>query len=70
MFTWDVQVTAYVGTGGAAGASQAPPAGGSQPPSSGNGLPGQLPLMKVTGVMRFTANPLTKKVTAQLISLK
>ena len=68
MFSWDVQVTAYVGTGGTAGASQAPPAGESQSASSGGGT-GQLPLTKVTGVMRFTANPLTKKVTASLINL-
>ncbi|MFY9622662.1 MAG: S8 family serine peptidase [Pyrinomonadaceae bacterium] len=68
MFTWDVRVTAYVSSG-QAGATQSPQGGGAQAPPGGSGLTGQLPLMKVTGVMRFTANPLTKKVTASLIKL-
>ncbi len=70
MFSWDVQVTAYVGTGGSSSASQSQSSGGSQPPAGGSGAGGILPLTKVTAVMRFTANPLTKKVTSQLISLK
>ncbi|MFZ0750024.1 MAG: S8 family serine peptidase [Pyrinomonadaceae bacterium] len=68
MFTWDVRVTAYVSSG-QAGATQSPQGGGAQAPPGGSGLTGQLPLMKVTGMMRFTANPLTKKVTASLIKL-
>ncbi len=68
MFSWDVQVTAYVQNGAQPGAGQpAPPSGGGS--DSGSGLP-TLPLTKVTGVMRFTANPLTRTVTSQLISLK
>ncbi len=70
MFTYDAVVTAYVGTGGGSSSSAAP-AGGSQPPPSGSSVPTNLlPLSKVTAVMRFTANPLTKTVTAQLVSLK
>ena len=34
----------------------------------GSGL--NLPLTKMTAVMRFTANPLTRTVTSQLISVK
>jgi hypothetical protein len=68
MFSWDVQVTAYVSTGAPAGSTQSP-SGGSSTPASG-GLPiGNLPLTKVSAVMRFTANPLTKTVTSQLIKL-
>ncbi|MGZ5434962.1 MAG: S8 family serine peptidase [Pyrinomonadaceae bacterium] len=70
MFTFDVVVTAYLpnGTGGAGtqGAAAPPPSGG----GSDSGLTGQLPLTKVTAVMRFTANPLTKKVTASLVTLR
>ncbi|MGZ8842773.1 MAG: S8 family serine peptidase [Pyrinomonadaceae bacterium] len=68
MFSWDVIVTAYVGTGGSSSSSSSS-SGGSQPPPAG-GSGSLLPLTKVTGVMRFTANPLTRKVTSQLISLK
>jgi subtilisin family serine protease len=68
MFSWDVQVTAYVSTGAPAGpGSQSSSTGGSSTGSSG-GLP-TLPLTKVSAVMRFTANPLTKTVTSQLIKL-
>jgi hypothetical protein len=70
MFSWDVLVTAYVGTGGSSGSSASASAA-SQSPSSGGSDPGSLlPLTKVKAVMRFTANPLTKTVTAQLVSLK
>ncbi len=71
MFSWDVQVTAYLQTGGTPSASPATAPAGSQPPPSSGGLPSaNLPLTKLTAVMRFTANPLTKTVTSQLISLK
>ncbi|MFS8086365.1 MAG: hypothetical protein ACMG6H_12105, partial [Acidobacteriota bacterium] len=70
MFTWDVVATAYVGTGGSSSSSSSS-SGSSQSAPSGSGSPGSLlPLSKVTAVMRFTANPLTKTVTAQLISVK
>jgi minor extracellular serine protease Vpr len=70
MFTYDAVVTAYIGSGGSGGSS-APSSGGSQTPPSGNSASGSLlPLSKVTAVMRFTANPLTKTVTAQLVNLK
>ena len=68
MFTWDVQVTAYVSSGGTSSTSSSAPASGSQTSSSG-GITGSLPLTKVTAVMRFTANPLTRTVTSQLIKL-
>ena len=65
----DVLVTAYVGTGGSSSSSSSSSSGGSQSssPSSGGGL---LPLTKITAVMRFTVNPLTKTVTSQLIKLQ
>jgi hypothetical protein len=70
MFTFDVIVTAHLatGTGGGDSGTQgapAPPAGG----GSGSGLGSQLPLTTITGRLRFTANPITKQVTATLISL-
>ena len=69
MFTYDAVVTAYVGTGG--GSSSSSSQGGAQaPPAGGGGSGTLLPLSKVKAVMRFTANPLTRTVTAQLISLK
>ncbi|HXI25327.1 MAG TPA: S8 family serine peptidase [Pyrinomonadaceae bacterium] len=71
MFSWDVQVTAYVATGGSSGASsQSSSSGGSSQSSSGSLPSVNLPLTKVSAVMRFTANPLTKTVTSKLISLK
>ena len=69
MFTYDAVVTAYIGGGGPGGSSAAP-SGGSPTPPSGNSTSNLLALSKVTAVMRFTANPLTKTVTAQLVSLK
>jgi hypothetical protein len=67
MFTFDAVVTAYLSTGGGG------EGGGAAAASGGTGTTGGDPnglLTKFTGVMRFTANPLTKTVTAQLISLK
>ena len=70
MFTWDVVATAYVGTGGGSSSSSSSQAGAQSAPA-GSGASGKvLSLSKITAVMRFTANPLTKKVTGQLISLK
>jgi subtilisin family serine protease len=69
MFNWDVQVTAYLGTGSSSSSSSTSSSssgGGGSQSSSPTSL---LPLTKVTAVMRFTANPLTKTVTAQLIKL-
>jgi hypothetical protein len=72
LFSWDVQVTAYVsnGGGGSSSSSQSSSSGGSGSNSSGGLLTGNLPLTKLTAVMRFTANPLTRTVTSQLISVK
>ena len=67
MFMWDVQVTAYIDTGASGASSQSAQGSGGQSTSGSGDL---TPLTKVTGVMRFTANPLTKKVSATLISLK
>lgn len=70
LFSWDVQVTAYVSSGGSASSSSSSSSsGGSQTSSSSGGLP-NLPLTKATALMRFTANPLTRTVTSQLISVK
>ncbi|HVQ36465.1 MAG TPA: S8 family serine peptidase [Pyrinomonadaceae bacterium] len=64
MFSFDVNVTAYVSEGGGAGGggAAAPATGGSGGSSSGAG--GLLPLSKT---MRITVNPLTKSVTAKLL---
>ncbi|HEY6189053.1 MAG TPA: S8 family serine peptidase [Pyrinomonadaceae bacterium] len=65
MFNFYVQVTAYengatpAAPGGAAPSSPASGGGGSTSPT------GSLP--KLTGLLRITANPLTKTVTAQLV---
>jgi subtilisin family serine protease len=67
MFTFDVVVTAYVANGTAGAGTQsaaAPPPSGS---GSNSGLTTQL--TKITGVLRFSANPLTKQVTTSLIKL-
>jgi subtilisin family serine protease len=70
MFTYDAVVTGYIGSG-SSGGSSALSSGGSPPPPSGTSASGNLlPLSKVTALIRFTANPLTKTVTAQLVSLK
>jgi subtilisin family serine protease len=71
MFSFDVVVTAYLTSGGSgtSGGASAAPSGGSQAPPSGPGG-GTGPLNKFTAVMRFTANPLTKNVVVQLVSLK
>lgn len=68
MFTFDAVVTAYVSTGG--GSSSSSSSSSSQQSSSGSGGSGVLPLTQLKAVLRFTANPLTKTVTAQLVSLK
>lgn len=71
LFSWDVQVTAYVSSGGSSSSSQSSTSSGGSGSNSSSGLPtGNLPLTKITAVMRFTANPLTKTVTSQLISVK
>ncbi len=70
MFSWDVQVTAYLATGASSGSTSSSSAGSSEPPPASGGSGSLLPLTKVTAVMRFTANPLTRTVTKQLLTLK
>jgi hypothetical protein len=70
MFSWDVQVTAYVATGGSSSSSSQSSSSGDSGSNSSSGLPSaNLPLTKLTAVMRFTANPLTKQVTVTLVRL-
>jgi hypothetical protein len=69
MFTYDAVITAYVNTGGGSSSSSSQ-SGAGAPPAGGGGTSTLLPLSKLKAVMRFTANPLTKTVTAQLIGLK
>jgi minor extracellular serine protease Vpr len=69
MFTFDAVVTAYLGSGGSSSSSTAP-SQQQQSSSGAGGTGGLLPLTKLKAVMRFTANPLTKTVTAQLVNLK
>ncbi|HLL76865.1 MAG TPA: S8 family serine peptidase [Pyrinomonadaceae bacterium] len=64
MFTYDVLVTGYRGAGGGAQAAGAPAGGGASASSSSD------PLGGATALLRFTANPLTRSVSAQLVSLK
>lgn len=65
LFTFDAVVTAYVSGGGGGGEATAPQGG--TPSPSGAGSTGLL--TQLNAVIRFTANPLTRTVTAQLISL-
>jgi hypothetical protein len=70
LFTFDAVVTAYLSTGnrgdgGSAGGTSVLPAGG-QPSGGSSGVL----LNQVTAVMRFTANPITKTVSVQLVSLR
>ena len=69
MFMWDVQVTAYLGTGSSSNSSSSSSSSSGGSGSQSSSPTSLLPLTKVTAVMRFTANPLTKTVTAQLIKL-
>lgn len=70
LFNFDAVVTAYLSTGGGSGTS----GGSTEPLSGGQSAAGSGDaagvLSKVTAVLRFTANPLTKTVTAQLVSLQ
>src|SRR5713226_780317 len=70
MFTFDAVVTGYLQTGAAASGSSS----SSSAPASQQSSPSNDPLAgvltKFTAVLRFTANPLTNTVTAQLVSLK
>jgi subtilisin family serine protease len=69
MFTFDTVVTAYQGTAGSSGSGSSTTASQEQQGSSGTSVAG-LPLSQFKAVMRFTVNPLTKSVTAQLVGLK
>jgi hypothetical protein len=69
MFTFDAVVTAYLGSGGSSSSSGSAPNSSQQQSSSGSDPTAGL-LKQVKAVMRFTANPLTKTVTVQLVSLK
>ncbi len=65
MFSFDVNVTAYVSAGGGDGAGSAAPAGGV---SGGSGASsGSTSLLPLNKTMRITVNPLTKSVTAKLL---
>jgi minor extracellular serine protease Vpr len=63
MFSFDVNVTAYVSEGGGGGGGLAAPAGGASGGSSG----GSNPLLPLNKTMRITVNPLTKLVTVKLL---
>ncbi len=73
LFTFDVVVTGYVTNGNAGTSSMSSGSSGpgpSSPPGGGSGSSGAGPLSQIKAVLRFTANPLTKTVTAKLVSLK
>jgi subtilisin family serine protease len=71
LFNFDIAVTAYVSTqdanAGTSSGAGAPPSGGQSAPVGGGqgGI-----LTQVRAVLRFTANPITKTVTAQLVNLR
>jgi hypothetical protein len=69
MFTFDAVVTAYLPVGGSS-PSAAAPASSSPPPATTASDPTAGVLKQINAAMRFTANPLTKTVTVQLVSLK
>jgi len=69
LFQFDVKVTAYLtNSNGGGGSSSAPSASGGAGSQSSNGLsvPG-IDLDAITGVMRFTINPLTGGVTTEFV---
>jgi hypothetical protein len=70
LFTWDSVVTAYLRTGAGAPVQDSgpPPQNAIDGGSSSSG--GTVPLTQLKAVLRFTANPLTKSVSAQLIRLQ
>jgi minor extracellular serine protease Vpr len=68
MFNFDAVVTGYLSTGGSSSSSSSSSASAPQSSPSSDPLAGVL--QKFNAVMRFTANPLTKTVTVQLVSLK
>jgi subtilisin family serine protease len=65
MFSFDVNVTAYLSAGGGGGGSAAP-AGSGAGAGSGSSSSGSS-LLPLTKVMRITVNPLTKVVSAKLL---
>lgn len=67
MFTFDAVITAYTGTSGSSSSSSSASTQTGSSSTSG-GLTS--PLSQIKAVMRFTVNPLTKSVTAQIVSLK
>jgi minor extracellular serine protease Vpr len=66
LFVFDVIVTAYQQVGGSS-SSSSPSSGGSAPAGASGSATS---LTGLTSLMRFTANPLTKSVSVQLVSLK
>jgi hypothetical protein len=66
MFTFDTVVTAYQQAGGSSGGSTDASGSPAPPPSSSDALS----LPQIPSVMRFTVNPVTKSVTAQIVNLK
>ncbi len=65
MFSFDVNVTAYVPASGGAGGGGAAPAGGGGAGAGSGGSGGSL--LPLTKVMRITVNPLTRLVSVKLL---
>jgi len=68
LFTFSAIVTAYQQVGGGSSGSTSPPPPGSSSTSGTSGS--NTSLAGLTSLMKFTANPLTKSVTVQVVSLK
>ncbi len=68
MFQFDVNVTAFLANSTPGGGSAAPTGGGGSGSQASNGLSvPTINLQSVKALLRFTANPLTKSVTSQLV---
>jgi hypothetical protein len=66
LFTYDIQVTAFQSaSGGGAGSAASAASGGTQ--AGGTSSPSPLSALAPASVLRFTANPLTKAVSVQLV---
>jgi hypothetical protein len=67
MFTYDVQVTAYQGSAGGGSSPAAAGDGDAGGGASGGSSQSLLTKLAPTSVLRFTANPLTKSASVQLV---
>jgi len=65
LFSFDVNVTAYLSSGAGGGGTAGAPNGGGSGSTGGSGSSG--PILPLTRVLRISVNPLTRVVTARLL---